>query len=192
MNPYGAGHPETSSGSSLPGALQAGRPAPTSANTAPSTVPVLPPIATHSQQQTTPARNPTSHAHSYSHSSPAAGLSEDATKYATTPVNKYISSATPQSSTYSPLGLDDIRARADSGVSGGAPGGDPYHDYPPNPTNCSFLAPYPIYAFDWCKWPVHQQGVGESAGKMAVGSYLEDGHNYVSRSSKCCLWWVIG
>lgn len=178
-NPYAGGHPESASGSSLPGALQAGRPAPSTANTAPSTIPVLPQITT---QQSTPSRGSNaSHPHSYSHSSPAAGYTDDSqnsAKYATTPVHKYISQTT-QASSYSPLGLDDIRSRADSGLSGGPPGGDPYQDYPTDPTNCSYLAPYPIYAFDWCKWPIHQQGIGESAGKMAIGSYLEDGHNYV-------------
>jgi WD repeat-containing protein 68 len=38
------------------------------------------------------------------------------------------------------------------------------------------MAPWALYAFDWCKWAPQ----GNSAGKLAIGSYLEDGHNYVS------------
>jgi WD repeat-containing protein 68 len=44
-------------------------------------------------------------------------------------------------------------------------------------TNSNYLAPWSIYAYDWCKWAVPG---GNSAGKMAVGSYLEDNHNFVS------------
>jgi WD repeat-containing protein 68 len=44
------------------------------------------------------------------------------------------------------------------------------------PTNSNYLAPWPVFAFDWCKYPVPH---GNSAGKIAVGSYLEDPHNFV-------------
>ncbi|MCJ1431857.1 hypothetical protein MMC27_001212 [Xylographa pallens] len=175
----------------LPGALQpgnTGRPHPASVNTAPSTVPILPPISTQSQSQSQPYSNPsrmssTSHAHSYSRSSPAApfvNTPEDA-KFATTPSHKYTSSQTPQAASYSPLGLADIRPRADSGMSDGLASANPYANdgYSSMPTNCNYLAPWAVYAFDWCKWPVAQQGLGDSAGKMAIGSYLEDGHNYI-------------
>ena len=174
-NPYGYGERggsqiDSSSASSLPGALQAGRPAPATANTAPSTVPVLPALSTQSQQQTPSRGSTVSQSHSYSRSSPAAA----------TPSNKYMSTQTPQTSAYSPLGLADIRSRADSGLSDGTlnPGHSP--DFATETGNSSYLAPWAVYAFDWCKWPVRQQGIGESAGKMAIGSYLEDGHNYVS------------
>ena len=40
----------------------------------------------------------------------------------------------------------------------------------------SYLAPWATYAYDWCKWPVNG---GSSCGKMAVGSYLEDPHNFI-------------
>ena len=174
----------------LPGALQpgnTGRPHPASVNTAPSTVPVLPQISTQAQSQPypNPARmSSTSHAHTYSRSSPAApfvNTPEDA-KFATTPSHKYTSSQTPQAASHSPLGLADIRPRADSGMSDGLASANPYSNdgYYSMPTNCNHLAPWAVYAFDWCKWPVAQQGLGDSAGKMAIGSYLEDGHNYVS------------
>ena len=167
-------------GGPLPGTLQAGRPAPTSANTAPSTVPILPPISTQSQQYAPSSRASTaSHTHSYSRSSPAAGYTDDGTKYASPASHKYISVQTPQTGTYSPLGLADIRPRADSGLSDGPASANPFQEPQAEPTNCNYLAPWAVYSFDWCKWPVQQQGLGDAAGKMAIGSYLEDGHNYV-------------
>lgn len=50
------------------------------------------------------------------------------------------------------------------------------------PTNSNYLAPWAVYAFDWCKWPVQQQKSNDGGGKMAIGSYVEDGHNFVSSS----------
>ena len=170
-----------SSTTALPGALQAGRPAPTSANTAPSALPVLPPLSTQSQQFTGSSRaSASNHSHNYSRSSPAAPYAEDSAKYASPPIHKYISAQTPQTATYSPLGLADIRPRAGSGHSDGPASANPYQDLQTEPTNCNYLAPWAVYSFDWCKWPVQKQGVNDSAGKMAIGSYLEDGHNYVS------------
>jgi WD repeat-containing protein 68 len=57
------------------------------------------------------------------------------------------------------------------------PGANPYSYDGANavPTNSNYLAPWAIYAFDWCKWPAQNH----DAGKVAVGSYLEDGHNFV-------------
>jgi WD repeat-containing protein 68 len=45
------------------------------------------------------------------------------------------------------------------------------------PTNSNYVAPWAVFAFDWCKYPTLG---GNSAGKMAIGSYLEDPHNFVS------------
>ena len=178
----------------LPSALQSGnppRPGPSSTNTSPSTVPILPQISTQTQPYSSPSRsNTVSHSHSYSRSSPA-GLDQqkyvpyvntlEDSKFASTPSHKFNSSQTPQA--YSPLGLADIRPRADSGLSDETLGANayPYDGYPAHPTNCNYLAPWAVYAFDWCKWPVQQQGLGDAAGKMAIGSYLEDGHNFVRR-----------
>lgn len=170
-------------GMSLPGALQPGRPAVVSSNTAPSSVPTLPPISnsTQSQQFSSPSRASTaSHSHSYSHSSPAPPYLDEATRYASTPTRKYMAAQTAQTATYSPLGLADIRPRGDSGIDDGPPSAYPYQDVHTEPTNCNYLAPWAVYSFDWCKWPVHQHGLGDAAGKVAIGSYLEDGHNYVS------------
>jgi WD repeat-containing protein 68 len=43
--------------------------------------------------------------------------------------------------------------------------------------NSNYLAPWAAYALDWCKWPVLPNG--SSSGKVALGSYLEDSHNFV-------------
>ena len=56
-------------------------------------------------------------------------------------------------------------------------GGAFFNDSDRVPSNSNYLAPWGVYAYDWCKWPVHG---GSSAGKMAVGSYLEDTHNFVN------------
>jgi WD repeat-containing protein 68 len=45
----------------------------------------------------------------------------------------------------------------------------------PQPSTSNYLAPWALYAFDWCKWTPQ----GKGAGKVAIGSYLEDGHNFV-------------
>ncbi|SLM39992.1 WD40/YVTN repeat-like-containing domain [Lasallia pustulata] len=177
----------------LPGSLQPGqsqRPGPSSATTAPSTVPTMPQLSAQSQQHITPSRSSTvNQSHNYSRSSPA-GLDQKYAPFATTPDNsklasplnqKYTSSQTPQgASSYSPLGLADIRPRADSGLSDGPYSANPYaHDeYASVPSNSNYLAPWAVYAFDWCKWPV-QNGSSDAAGKMAIGSYLEDGHNFI-------------
>ena len=78
---------------------------------------------------------------------------------------------------HSPLALADIRPRADSSLDDAFGGPTGFDDGSEKvPTNSNYLAPWAVYAFDWCKWPV--QG-GNGAGKIAIGSYLEDPHNYV-------------
>ncbi|KAG7005625.1 hypothetical protein G7Y79_00018g044320 [Physcia stellaris] len=127
-----------------------------------------------------------SHSHSYSRSSPA-GLDHqkyvpftstpENSKFASPPNQRYTTSQTPQGGgAYSPLGLADIRGLADDPQSANPLTGD---GYPSVATNSNYLAPWPVYAFDWCKWPVPHQSSGEGAGKMAIGSYVEDGHNFI-------------
>ena len=175
---------------SVPGALQpgpVGRPGPLSANTAPSSIPTLPQIST--QQPATPSRAATmNHTHSYSRSSPAGFDQQTYKPFNNTPENsKYASPGTsnyaphtPQTSSNSPLGLADIRPRADTGLSDGptSPGAYGHNGEMQIPTNSTYVAPWSIYALDWCKWP--SQPHGTSAGKVAMGSYLEDSHNFVS------------
>lgn len=179
--------------STLPGALQpAGglaRPAPSASYTAPATVPTMqqqPPLQNNASQYTqSPSRANTLHSHS--RSSP--GGMDSGHKYipfnqtpAQTPVtsnpkafnisNAHTPSAGPS---HSPLNLTDIRSRAISDANEGAQG-TAFFSYSDSPTNSNYLAPFPTYAYDWCKWPVMG---GSGAGKMAVGSYLEDPHNFI-------------
>ncbi len=177
----------------MPGALQPGgsnRPAAQSANTAPN----MPTIAQSISQDpyTTPSRSTTlGHSHNYSRSSPSAGFDgQSYIPFSTTPGGtEQYSSPTSQKYTpvnqqrnvsNTPLGLADIRPRADSSLSDSLPGANPYSydGANPVPTNSNYLAPWALYAFDWCKWPAQNN----DAGKVAVGSYLEDGHNFVRRS----------
>jgi WD repeat-containing protein 68 len=188
--------------SSVPGSLQVGsnaqqqqqqRPGPSSAFTAPSAVPQ---INTNAQQYTLPTRSSTMNqqqhpsSHTYSRSSPA-GLGPDqkyipfsntpeSAKYAGgTPAPKYYSSTPLGTASNSPLGLADIRPRANSSMADDPIGGGTmFADNERAPSNSNYFTPWPAYAFDWCKWNVHG---GSSAGKMAVGSYLEDTHNFVRR-----------
>ncbi|EFX05704.1 WD repeat protein [Grosmannia clavigera kw1407] len=43
------------------------------------------------------------------------------------------------------------------------------------PGTSNYMTPWAMYAFDWCRWP----SSGNGAGKLAIGSYLEDGHNFI-------------
>lgn len=86
------------------------------------------------------------------------------------------SSLGPQS--YSPLGLADIRPRTEANLAEThlSPSGPILEEPVQNPTNSNYLAPWPIFAVDWCKWPPKTNA---SQGKIAIGSYLEDNHNYI-------------
>lgn len=187
---YG-GNPGTSN-SALPGSLTPGnqhRPSAVSVNTAPSAIPTL-------QQQQQPSAQQASHrtsminSHGHSRSSPA-GFDQSVYKqHGGMEGSKYPSSPggytpqTPQGSKYSPLGLADIRPPGEHllGDSLMSPGSLPYNGETQIPTNSNYVAPWPIYAVDWCKWPM----TGSSSsfgGKLALGSYLEDNHNYVRSPS---------
>ncbi|KAL9102810.1 MAG: hypothetical protein Q9163_002088 [Psora crenata] len=180
----------SSTGSTHPGALQPGRPNASASVTAPSTIPTHPPLQNPNQSSSSSRPSTANHSHSYSRSSPAGfdqpkyapfvGTPESA-KYASPPNHRYTSSQTTQGdSIHSPLGLADIRPLTESGPLE-SQSGNPYSTdgYPNVATNCNYLAPWPVYAFDWCKWSVQNQQLGDSAGKMAIGSYVEDGHNYI-------------
>jgi DDB1- and CUL4-associated factor 7 len=180
-----------SAGTNVPGALQPGplnRPTTLSSNTAPGSIPTLPQLSTQMQQTPQTNRSGTlNHTHSYSRSSPA-GMDQPKYKpFTNTPEANKFGSPNPsyvsqmsQGASYSPLGLADIRPRADTGFSDGpmSPTTISELDAPQVPTNSNYLAPWPIYAVDWCKWPPKQNS--QQAGKIALGSYLEDNHNYVS------------
>lgn len=183
----------------LPGALQPGgppsassstRPATSGGYSAPSTIPSMaPPLPSNAQhyaqaQQSQPSlsRQNTLHQHSLSSPSgmdgPQKYIPFNQTPTTSNPKAYNISNAqTPVAGgpSHSPLNLTDIRSRAISDV-GDGPQGTAFFSYADQPINSNYLAPFPTYAFDWCKWPVLG---GSGAGKMAVGSYLEDPHNFI-------------
>ena len=184
-------HPSSATGNPVPGQLQPGQtnrpPMISSSNTAPQ-LPTLPQITTQMQQPQPPqsARPMTlNQTHSYSRSSP--GLMEQ-TRYkpfSNTPEkyntpNSYGPQTPSGPPSYSPLGLSDIRSRGDALFS--EPLLSPTTQVDSNdvmqyPTNSSYVAPWPIYALDWCKWPPRTNT--NSAGKVAIGSYSEDGPNWL-------------
>ena len=177
------------SSTQLPGALQPGRPGSMSSNHPPT-------ISTQSMggppEYSTPSRGPNVGSHNYTRSSPAVSSGYDSgyvpysattpttdSSHFNTPTNqKYTPQSTQRTVSNTPLGLADIRPRADSSILEALGGSTPYAYDSGNavPTNSNYLAPWAIYAFDWCKWPAQNH----DAGKVAVGSYLEDGHNFVS------------
>ncbi|KFY96649.1 hypothetical protein V498_02579 [Pseudogymnoascus sp. VKM F-4517 (FW-2822)] len=186
--------PETSNyQSNLPGPLQSGgathRPPTLSSNSTPS-VPGLQ-TTMPADPFATPLRSNQNLSHNYSRSSPSTAYDgQPYQPYTTAPGggSELSQFSTPSSLKYAPgqqrnvsntpLGLADIRPRADSTLSDAVlPGANPYSYDGANavPTNSNYLAPWAIYAFDWCKWPSHNN----DAGKVAVGSYLEDGHNFI-------------
>ncbi|KAJ6256866.1 hypothetical protein Dda_8736 [Drechslerella dactyloides] len=54
------------------------------------------------------------------------------------------------------------------------------------PRGSHYFTQWPSYAIDWCKWPIYGSPsasgyAGQSGvGRIALGSYSEDGHNYIS------------
>lgn len=179
-------HPTSVASSTLPGPLQSGRPGPPSINTTSSIVPTLPQTPGQPPRQPDFARASSgAQIHGYSRSSPA-GLEQkyapyintpENSKYASTSSHKYTSQTPKADPSYSPLGLAEIRAHSESAMTDTPSSANPYSNN--LPTNCNYLAPWAVYAFDWCKWPVQQQNSSDGAGKMAIGSYVEDGHNFV-------------
>lgn len=191
LQPSTPQHPNSVASNPVPGALQPGqasRPVPIgSSNTAP-TLPTLPQITTQMQQPPLSARPPTlTHTHSYSRSSPGVMDQPKYKPFSNTPEqSKYVSPTanympqTPQAPpSYSPLGLADIRPRADTILSDTtfSPNTAQDNDVSQYPSSSDYIAPWPIYAVDWCKWPPRSNSL--SCGKVAIGSYLEDTHNYV-------------
>ena len=200
-------NPQYQSTSSVPNVLQpagglSARPPTLSANTTPNLSTMQSQqqssLSSSSSQQPSqsqdyqgPSKPTLSMSHSYSRSSPAANYEGPSGYHAYTPTTpgggsssqfmsptdagKFNVPGSQRNISNTPLGLADIRPRADSSMSDGTPGpmGSDWANTQPGTSN--YLAPWAIYAFDWCKWAPQ----GNSAGKLAVGSYLEDGHNFV-------------
>lgn len=186
-----ASHPASYQGTpAVPSVLQPGgplaRPSAVSVNTAPA----LPTMQADYQTPAKPSLNPS---HGYSRSSPAAAYDAPNPAFSpytpTTPSGSGASSSqfmspgdrgynapgSQRNISHTPLGLADIRPRADSSLSDGLPSGLDFGSQNPPPGTSNYMAPWATYAFDWCKWAPQ----GNSAGKVAIGSYLEDGHNFV-------------
>lgn len=176
------GYPQTPAGSAAPGVAPSDRPArpgPSQAYTS-GAVPTLNQLSP-GQPSFATNRPSTTSSHSYSRSSPGA-------KYVPfSPSNppetpqysgqKYYSPHTPTGAlSQSPLVLADIRGGM-MGMDSELLSPDPYRDAAGIQSPSSYLAPWPIYASDWCNWSVSP---GHGAGKMAICSYLEDPHNFVS------------
>ncbi|KAI3398872.1 hypothetical protein diail_8381 [Diaporthe ilicicola] len=171
-----------------------GRPPSMGTNAAPTLPTMQGAMPQHQQDYQTPSKPSLNLSHSYSRSSPAAGGYDGSnpgySPYTpTTPGGSVANSSQFMSPTdrgynapgsqrnmsHTPLGLADIRPRADSTLSDGLPSGVdfPMQNTPPGTSN--YMAPWATYAFDWCKWAPQ----GNGAGKVAIGSYLEDGHNFI-------------
>ncbi|TDZ29497.1 WD repeat-containing protein [Colletotrichum spinosum] len=181
--------------STVPNVLQPGgpgaRPPPVTSTTAPAMSNMQPSMPQQSQDYQTPTKPPSMNlSHSYSRSSPAAGGYEGAATFApytpttpsgsgsqfmSPPEQKYSAPGSQRNISNTPLGLADIRPRADSSMSDGVPGSAAYELANAQPGTSNYLAPWALYASDWCKWPPQ----GNGAGKVAIGSYLEDGHNFI-------------
>ncbi|KAK6829848.1 hypothetical protein PG987_010432 [Apiospora arundinis] len=180
-----------------PGGLGAARPPAMSANTAP-TLPTMStgiPLQQSPTEYSSPSKPPSlslsaSTSHGYSRSSPAApfessgytpytpttpGGSAGPSQYMSPQDPKYGAPGSQRNISNTPLGLADIRPRADSSLSDGTPGTLAYELANGQPSTSNYLAPWALYAFDWCKWAPQ----GKGAGKVAIGSYLEDGHNFI-------------
>lgn len=183
----------------VPSVLQPGgtlaRPPPVGANSA-SSLSTMQGSIPQQQDYQTPAKPALSLSHSYSRSSPAAaydGANPGFSPYTpTTPGapgpsssqfmspsdRSYNAPGSQRNISHTPLGLADIRPRADSSLSDGMPSGIDFAMQNTPPGTSNYMAPWATYAFDWCKWAPQ----GNGAGKVAIGSYLEDGHNFVGPS----------
>ncbi|KAK4187452.1 WD40-repeat-containing domain protein [Podospora australis] len=176
----------------VPNVLQPGRPAALSSNTAP-ILPTMQQQPPDYQSHQTPTKsNSLNLSHNYPRSSPAApyeggsgyvpyapttpGGSSSSAQYMSPTDTKYTqSSGSQRIPSNAPLGLADIRPRADSSLSDGLPGTPGYEMANAQSRTSNYMAPWALYAFDWCKWAPQ----GNGAGKVAIGSYLEDGHNFI-------------
>ncbi|CAN8101605.1 unnamed protein product [Discula destructiva] len=191
--------PSYQSTPAIPSVLQPGgalaRPAPPSGtNTAP-TLPAMQGSISQQQDYQSPAKPPLTLSHSYSRSSPNpaydgssnAGYSSytpttpnaggpSSGQYMSPADRRYDAPGSQRNISHTPLGLADIRPRADSSLSDGMTGSLDYGGTQNAPQGTSnYMAPWASYAFDWCKWAPQ----GNGAGKVAIGSYLEDGHNFI-------------
>lgn len=183
----------------VPNVLQPGGLGPRQPTVPSNTAPTLPSMQQQSdyqshQSQSSGKQPSLNLPHSYTRSSPSgpyepggsgyvpytpttSGASASSSQYMSPTEPKYnTSSSNSQRPPNAPLGLADIRPRADSSLSDGLPGTPGHEPASVQSRTSNYMAPWALYACDWCKWAPQ----GNGAGKLAIGSYLEDGHNYVS------------
>ncbi|PNS14267.1 DDB1 and CUL4-associated factor 7 [Sphaceloma murrayae] len=176
----------TPTSNNVPDALQPGgsaRPSGASTYPAPSTVPSMPSSGAQQHYVPPPRAGILGSSHSHSKSSPV-GMDQKYIPFSSsTPtassgsLSKMYAPQTPTGPvSYSPLGLSDIRPSMGSDHGVELTGPNAVYDASPVQSNSNYLAPWATYAYDWCKWPVSSGG---SCGKMALGSYLEDPHNFI-------------
>ncbi|KAL9054254.1 MAG: hypothetical protein Q9162_004288, partial [Coniocarpon cinnabarinum] len=168
----------------------AARSAPSTAySSTPNQAPAMPQISTSFQSYDYQARPTTmGSTHSYSRSSPAVPIDQKYTPFSQTPESSRHTSTSsskpfiPQTPTgapsQSPLALTDIRPRTELHLGEDLTSPHPMLNFEPmvQQTTSNYIAPWNIYAYDWCKWSVNG---GTGAGKMAICSYLEDPHNFI-------------
>lgn len=184
----------------VPSALQPGPTMGRSPVIGATTAPTLPTIqGSMSQQQDYPTPSKPSLSLSYTRSSPGSGgydgsnatfspyspttpggAGASSSQFMSPTDRSYNAPGSQRNISHTPLGLADIRPRADSSLSDGMPSGVEFGTQNPPPGTSNYMAPWATYAFDWCKWAPQ----GNGAGKVAMGSYLEDGHNFVSFASR--------
>lgn len=165
---HGSSYPSTPASDTLGGRTAQARPPPSSISTAPSAVPTLQQPSSLAQSFGANPRPSLGVSHSFSRSS-SATMDQRYQPYADLSGNHHYSQASSNIPSNSPLALADIRPRGEQSSR------DYNDEYPITQTTSAYVAPWPIYGFDWCKWPVS----GSSAGKMAICSHLEDPHNFV-------------
>lgn len=153
--------------------------------------PSVPQISTSFHQyDSAPQPATMSASHSYSRSSPAANVDHKYTPFPNTPESSRYSSVStskhfiPQTPTgapsQSPLALTDIRpprTELHMGDDLSSPSANFLNEPSIAQTKSCYHAPWAVYAYDWCNWPVASN---TGLGKMAICSYLEDPHNFVS------------
>ncbi|KAI0399846.1 WD40 repeat-like protein [Xylaria palmicola] len=192
-----ANPPQYQSSSAVPNVLQPGRPQVMSNNTATTLSSMSGSIQHSPNEYSSPSKPPSlsmSHT-SYARSSPADPYDTPApatytpytpttpggsavpgqSQYMSPQDTKYAAPGSQRNISNTPLGLADIRPRTDSSLSDNQPGTMGYELANSQPSTSNYLAPWALYAFDWCKWAPQ----GNGAGKVAIGSYLEDGHNFI-------------
>lgn len=164
------------------------RPGPPSSAYTSSAAPALQPLSPIQQLAGAPVR-PSTSSHSYSRSTPAVGQDSkhnpfpnlpETPKFSAGSAARYYVPHTPTGApSQSPLALSDIRPRGEHQLGDDTTSSGQYVQDAGIvvQTQNSYLAPWATYAYDWCKWPAVG---GVNAGKMAICSYLEDPHNYVS------------